>query len=153
LGRVDFHDDTQMIFSALIPKAALLVAPKCYNTIKKLTYIEINYLKNKSMKSIKTIFFILLFTYVSMFESYCQSDNIIADSKPFQYLIGMVYSDYAELGNFIKHTRSSTTYSNGKKISSAKLIQGEKQIITSEIITFGQANEFGDSKNSRHYSS
>ena len=56
------------------------------------------------MKTIKIIFSILLFASVFTFDSYCQSDNIVTDSKPFQYLIGMEYSDYSELGNFTKHT-------------------------------------------------
>jgi hypothetical protein len=84
------------------------------------------------MKTIKTIFFILLFSSLFTFESYCQTDNIVADTKPFQYLIGMDYSEVSELGDFDSNSSSSITYSNGDKSSSANLIQGGKQIITSE---------------------
>jgi hypothetical protein len=89
-------------------------------------------LKINQMKTIKTIFSILLFSYFLSFESYCQTDNIVADSKPFQYLIGMEYSEVSELGDFDSNSSSSTTYPNGDKSSSANLIQGGKQIITSE---------------------
>ena len=84
------------------------------------------------MKTIKTIFSILLFASVFTFETYCQTDNIVADSKPFQYLIGMEYAEVSELGAFDSNSSSKTTFANGDIISSANLIKGDKQIITSE---------------------
>jgi len=88
---------------------------------------------------LKLIFFIPI--VMLLLQAFSQPEvvtNIVADSKPFQYLIGMEYSDYSELGNFTKHSRSSITYPNGEKISAAKLVQGDKQIITSETTTLDE---------------
>lgn len=84
------------------------------------------------MKTTKSIFLSLLLVSAFTVQSFCQSDNIVADSKPFQYLIGMEYSDVSELGDFDSNSSSSITFPNGDKLSSANFIQGAKQIITSE---------------------
>lgn len=90
------------------------------------------------MKTIKIKFFFILFVSAFTIESYCQSDKIVADSKPFKYLIGMEYSKVSELGGFELKSRGSKTYPNGEKTCSANLVQGEKQIITSEITTLNK---------------
>ncbi len=69
------------------------------------------------------------------------SDKIVADSKPFQYLIGRKYTKVSELGDFEFKSRSSRTFPDGEKIISVNLIQGDKQIITSEkLIMDGTSN-------------
>ena len=88
------------------------------------------------MKTINTCFIGFLLLFAFSFQSFCQSNQIISDSKPYKYLIGKAYSEVSELGDFVQNSRSSITNAKGEKQSSANLIKGDLQIITSEITWF-----------------
>lgn len=84
------------------------------------------------MNPIKRFCFTLLLTPLIVFEAYAQSDNIRADSKPFQYLIGKEYVKFDEFEDFKLLTKSMIKNQKGESKSVTTWIKGDKQIITSE---------------------
>ncbi len=86
------------------------------------------------MKTAKSIFFSLFLVFAITVQSFCQSDKIVADSQPFQYLIGMKYFNTSELGDFIYEGSGSRIDANGIKNGHTNLLSGEQHIITSEFI-------------------
>lgn len=86
------------------------------------------------MKTIHTYFFTILFFTAFSFQSFSQSEQIVADSKPFEYLIGMEYFTVSDLGDFTFRSGGTRTTKDGIKNGYTNLHFGTQQIITSEFI-------------------
>ena len=89
------------------------------------------------MTTICAIFIALLFSFPAL----AQSDSFWADKDTFQYLVGMEYTEIAELDSFEWISSGTLTYSEEEKYGNATLLCGDQTIITFEKIEIASENQ------------
>ena len=82
------------------------------------------------MKKILLNIFIL--SILLSIEGYCQKKEIISNTRDFNFLIGMEYSEVHELGDFKVKGQAWQTDSTGSKFGTSKLAFNDYMIIVSE---------------------